>query len=1020
MFKIKIYLCVSLAAFLFGMVPAMLHAQLFENFEQGTKTGYAAAELTFTSGAWMFDDALLGTLEGDKKNGTRSARIRNGFIRMQFDKAGGAGDITFLAANFSNDTGGRVQVSISTNGGADWTPVGEPVVLTSTLTEYTVVANVTGNVRLRFAKTGGNRINIDDVRITDADELSDEPTLAVRVNGEDVQSGDTVDFGTLTGASQSVLQLRNTGKADLEITEASFSGPFSAEGDLRVTLAQLEAATFALRFDGGEAGSYQGSLTLQTNDPGQPSFVVQLKAVVLDTSVPIPLAEARQLPLGTLVTVTGWVTVGREFAGPVYFQDETAGIAWYNNDKMRVSWEVGAERGDSIVVTGRIGQFNNLLQIVDDAGFEVFPGSRRIIEPETVTMAELNTGLFEGLLVRANQVSFVDGGLFSGGRNYVVNDETGPGQVRIDNFTDIAGAPVPPGAAVITGVAGRFQDSHQLLPRSRSDIREMADGPVFTTAPPYETHATPASVTFSWSTLSEGHSEVRYGRTASLELGRLEDQTRRTEHRVVLEGLSPASAYYVQLRSAADRDTSVTAVFLSSTASPQQTSGRINVYFNKAVDHEQATFSPASAGVDFRTVLIDRLRSARFSADLAFYSLSGSVGEAIAAEILAAHNRGVEVRVIGSGHTGNVNALIAGLAAGGVPAVQSLGMHQQHNKFAVIDASSGSAEGSWVVTSSWNATDDGTFSQHQNLMEIQDLALARAYQMEFNQMWGGSYGPFAASQARFSIDKRVVNPSVFWVGPDSVKIELYFSPQANTEAQINRSLSQAQQSIDLGLNLITRRAMSNTMRARTGDGVKVRGVIGDTGVQGSDFEYMSSWADVLAFPRTLGLLHHKYAIIDGENTTPNSRVITGSHNWSANANFTNDENTLIVYSERVANAYFQEFAARYVEAGGTAAFTATSVDLAEADIAGEVRLMQNYPNPFNPLTRIGFVLPQTGVVELVVFDTLGRRVAMLADGRFAAGEHVLSFDGSALSSGVYIYRLRTSTGVLSRTMLLLK
>jgi phosphatidylserine/phosphatidylglycerophosphate/cardiolipin synthase-like enzyme len=687
---------------------------------------------------------------------------------------------------------------------------------------------------------------------------------------------------------------------------------------------------------------------------------------------------------------------------------------------MRVSWEVGAEPGDSIVVTGRIGQFNGLIQIMDDAGFEVFPESRRIIEPETITFTQLNSGSFEGLLVRVENITFSLSGLFSGGTNYTSSDGTATGQVRVDNFTNIAGAPIPTGAANITGVAGRFTSTHQLLPRSRADIREVTDGPVFVTAPPYETHATTNSVTFAWTTETEGHSEVRYGRTAALELGRVEDQTRRTEHRITMDGLQPASSYFVQLRSAADRDTSFTNVLITSTASPSQTTGTINVYFSKSVNHTMATFMEAPAEVNFSTILIERLREARSSADLAFYSLSGTVGSAVAAEILAAHNRGVEVRVIASGHSGNVNPLIESLSNAGVPAVQSLGSNQHHNKFAVIDATSGSADGSWVVTSSWNATDDGTFSQQQNMLEIQDLALARAYQLEFDQMWGGPYGPFTASLARFSTRKAVVNPSVFWVGPDSVKVELYFSPQANTEAQINRSLSQAQQSIDLGLNLITRRQISNTMLARFGQGVVVRGVVGETNIQGSDFEYLSGWADVLAFPRSLGLLHHKYAIIDGENTTPNSRVITGSHNWSANANFSNDENTLIVYSERVANAFFQEFAARYAEAGGTAVFTATSADVAEADIAGTIRLMQNYPNPFNPQTRIGFVLPESGVVQLEVFDTLGRRVASLAEGHFAAGEHTMPFDGTALASGVYIYRLRSASGTLSRTMMLLK
>jgi hypothetical protein len=295
---------------------------------------------------------------------------------------------------------------------------------------------------------------------------------------------------------------------------------------------------------------------------------------------------------------------------------------------------------------------------------------------------------------------------------------------------------------------------------------------------------------------------------------------------------------------------------------------------------------------------------------------------------------------------------------------------------------------------------------------IQDVALARAYQREFNQLWGGGSGNFNPSAALFSENKVVVNPSVFWIGEDSTKVKLYFSPQANTEAQINRALSTAQANIDLGLNLITRRTISNTMLSRFNDGVKVRGVIGAISLQGSEFDYLSSWADVHHFSQAeFGLLHHKYAIIDGENTNSNSAVITGSHNWSANANFNNDENTLIIRSGRVANEFLQEFAVRYVQAGGQDIFTAVSIEEEHANLPQELHLYPNYPNPFNPATNIRFSLGSSHSVTVDVFDITGRKVATLAQNQsYSAGTHQLTFDASGLSSGVYIYQLRLNDG----------
>ncbi|MBC8041890.1 MAG: T9SS type A sorting domain-containing protein [Rhizobacter sp.] len=83
-------------------------------------------------------------------------------------------------------------------------------------------------------------------------------------------------------------------------------------------------------------------------------------------------------------------------------------------------------------------------------------------------------------------------------------------------------------------------------------------------------------------------------------------------------------------------------------------------------------------------------------------------------------------------------------------------------------------------------------------------------------------------------------------------------------------------------------------------------------------------------------------------------------------------------------------------------------------------LQQNYPNPFNPSTTIRYQLPISGEVSLKVFDVLGREVATLVDTKQAAGNYIVRFSASKLSSGVYFYRLQTGGAVLTKKMLLLK
>ena len=81
---------------------------------------------------------------------------------------------------------------------------------------------------------------------------------------------------------------------------------------------------------------------------------------------------------------------------------------------------------------------------------------------------------------------------------------------------------------------------------------------------------------------------------------------------------------------------------------------------------------------------------------------------------------------------------------------------------------------------------------------------------------------------------------------------------------------------------------------------------------------------------------------------------------------------------------------------------------------------QNYPNPFNPSTIISFELPVAAKVKLVVYNLLGQVVRTLADGNYEAGSYKKNFDGTDLSSGVYIYELKANEVVLKHKMVLMK
>jgi hypothetical protein len=106
---------------------------------------------------------------------------------------------------------------------------------------------------------------------------------------------------------------------------------------------------------------------------------------------------------------------------------------------------------------------------------------------------------------------------------------------------------------------------------------------------------------------------------------------------------------------------------------------------------------------------------------------------------------------------------------------------------------------------------------------------------------------------------------------------------------------------------------------------------------------------------------------------------------------------------------------------------AVSVGTGHAPTPVEARLEQNYPNPFNPVTVINYAIAggkEYGVgsmeTKLVVYDLLGREVATLVNEEKAPGRYEVTFDASALASGVYIYRLNAAQYVECRKMVVMR
>jgi len=122
-------------------------------------------------------------------------------------------------------------------------------------------------------------------------------------------------------------------------------------------------------------------------------------------------------------------------------------------------------------------------------------------------------------------------------------------------------------------------------------------------------------------------------------------------------------------------------------------------------------------------------------------------------------------------------------------------------------------------------------------------------------------------------------------------------------------------------------------------------------------------------------------------------------------------------------AYYWTVAA--IDKAGLRSYSDTLVfyidsELDVAEVPQDYMLGRNYPNPFNPRTRIPYAIPEAKHVRIALYDLSGKKVATLTDAYHVPGTYVLEFNGTDLSSGIYVYVMQTDDFYQSRKMLLMK
>ncbi len=714
------------------------------------------------------------------------------------------------------------------------------------------------------------------------------------------------------------------------------------------------------------------------------STLVLFALLAMNANAQTDIADARTYAQGATVTITGIVTNGDEF-GPIrYVEDSSGGLPFYTPS-------VGETMapGDNVTITGEMGEFMGLIQVTNVSASSINSSGNPLPGPQDVTPNDLGADT-EAEVVRINNVTFEDGGgQFTGNTtfNFTSNGETS--QVFVRSGNPLVGTDIPDVPVNITGIVSQFNGDYQLLMRGASDI----DGNFVQDVT--QENITTTSFDVNWTSNFMSDTKISYGLTEDLELGTMDLGGLSLDHSATLSGLDPATFYWVQVTSEGANGAMASSPKRVYTTQ-SESSGEFQVYFNNSVDVSVADGTEAEfllAG-DIEDKLIEFIDNADSTIDCAIYNINRV---RLVQALNSAVARGVAVRYIANNGTLN-SALDQGMPT--FPNISVNGGALMHNKIFIFDGAS--TDNSWVMSGSMNMTAQNIVDDFNNVVFIQDEALAKAYTWEFNEMWGSETDTPIIFNILVGDQKRNNTPHLFNI--NGIYVESYFSPSDNTTNAITNAMGTADDNIDFAVLTFTMNDIRDALFDADDRGVELRGLIENTSDIGSDFDVLSAAFNITDHPAS-GSIHHKYAIIDAMSPSSDPQVITGSHNWSASAESSNDENTLIIHNATIANLYLQEFTARWL---GQIANIETVTFIPGIDL-------NVYPNPAVDYTFLE-IDSENGFDATVQVWTSNGKIVKEQKMKIASGNNKEEIELSNLSSGSYFISIQIEDKALVRPL----
>jgi phosphatidylserine/phosphatidylglycerophosphate/cardiolipin synthase-like enzyme len=287
-------------------------------------------------------------------------------------------------------------------------------------------------------------------------------------------------------------------------------------------------------------------------------------------------------------------------------------------------------------------------------------------------------------------------------------------------------------------------------------------------------------------------------------------------------------------------------------------------------------------GID--VVLADAIGNVQSTLDIAAFEMNNEV---IVAAILAAHERGITVRIVTDDEHGieDKDGILQSIADAGVPVVDDSRSALMHNKFIIMDSEA-------VWTGSWNYTVNGTYRNNNNALVMQNAQAVDAYQAEFDEMFNDK-----------KFGSRSPDQGVVTFTQSGTDVTIIFASEGDEIPVLAEVVRSATSNIRIMTFVFSSDELGAAVLDMVDKGVTVQGVFENRNSK-------ATWSELPALHcagadmRQDGnkyTLHHKVFIIDDDT------VVTGSFNYSNNAVKSNDENVVIIKNKDIAGFYIDEW-----------------------------------------------------------------------------------------------------------------